>query len=82
MVCLRDLNFNGGSLRFQVILEFDIRFPLRNFAFYGMPSGSGIQRWLVAIYTHSGNRNQVIFKKIYIFGMPAGSEIEWGLVAI
>ena len=48
-VCLGDLKFNGGLLRFKVNLEMEIRLSFRNHVLFGIPSGSDIQRWLVAI---------------------------------
>ena len=43
LVCPRDLKFNGGLLRFKVMLEITSLFYFRHSVFFGMPSGSEIQ---------------------------------------
>jgi hypothetical protein len=48
-VCLRDLKFIGGLLRFKAILEIEFRFYFTKFVGFCMLSGSEIQRWLAAI---------------------------------
>ena len=58
-VCLRDLKFNSGLLRFKVILEMELSSFEGNYVFVGTPSGSEIQWLLVAIQGHSGN--QIVF---------------------
>ena len=66
-VCLRDLKFNGGLLRFKVILEIEFRFSLRISVFFGMPLESEIQRWLAAIQGYSGNQIRIFFRKVLYF---------------
>ena len=67
LVCQRDLTFNGGLMRFKVILEIEMWFYEGNCVSFGMPTGSEIQRWLVAIQGHSGNQIRIFFSKLCMF---------------
>ena len=69
-MCLRDLQFNSGMLRFKVIWKFKCDFMKKTmYPPVSMPTGSEIQRWLVAIHGVSGNWIRVFKKKVYVFSV-------------
>ena len=68
-ICLRDLNFNSGSLHFKDILEIERHFSLRAYVFFDMLPGSEIQRWLGANLRSFWNSKNDFLAEIIFFAV-------------
>ena len=79
-VCLWDLKFNGGLLRFHVILEIEIRLSLRNHVFfrhaYGIWNSIGFCCHLISFCKSNSDSLEEIMNFRYAYGIWI-STMDW-----